>query len=121
MPKKGTEMNKLVKGAIAGTAGIALLMGGAGSLALWNDSANITDASVTSATLRIAATNGTWTGSPTLMAPGQTASYQATVTITSKGSNLLSRLSVDPASITGDADLKGALVTDVVLSSVTGG
>ena len=32
-------MNKLVKGSIAGAAGIILLMGGAGSLAYWNDSA----------------------------------------------------------------------------------
>jgi alternate signal-mediated exported protein len=32
-------MNKLAKGAIAGAAGIILLMGGAGSLAYWSDSA----------------------------------------------------------------------------------
>ena len=29
-------MNKLVKGSIAGAAGIALLLGGAGTFALWN-------------------------------------------------------------------------------------
>jgi alternate signal-mediated exported protein len=59
-------MNKLVKGAIAGAAGIVLLMGGAGSLAYWNDSANAGPASgsnsITAGTLTITAVNsGAWT------------------------------------------------------------
>ncbi len=59
-------MNKLVKGAIAGAAGIVLLMGGAGSLAYWNDSANAGPGagsnSITAGTLTITAANaGTWT------------------------------------------------------------
>jgi alternate signal-mediated exported protein len=59
-------MNKLVKGAIAGAAGIVLLMGGAGSLAYWNDSANAGPGaganSITAGTLTITAANsGSWT------------------------------------------------------------
>jgi alternate signal-mediated exported protein len=59
-------MNKLVKGAIAGAAGIVLLMGGAGSLAYWNDSASAGPGggsnSITAGTLTIAAANtGSWT------------------------------------------------------------
>ncbi|MCU1417848.1 MAG: hypothetical protein JWP32_2022 [Schumannella sp.] len=59
-------MNKLVKGAIAGAAGIVLLMGGAGSLAYWNDSANAGPSagsnSITAGTLTISAVNaGAWT------------------------------------------------------------
>jgi alternate signal-mediated exported protein len=58
-------MNKLVKGSIAGAAGIILLMGGAGSLAYWNDSAAAGPAggtSITAGTLTITAVNaGTWT------------------------------------------------------------
>jgi alternate signal-mediated exported protein len=66
MPEKGTEMNKLVKGAVAGAAGIILLMGGAGSLAYWNDSANAGPASgqnvITAGTMTIAAADaGSWT------------------------------------------------------------
>src|SRR5688500_9753810 len=114
-------MNKLVKGAIAGAAGIALLMGGAGSLALWNDSAAITDASVASGTLTLGATAGTWTGNPALMVPGDSATYTSTVTITAKGTNLLSRLSIDPASITGTASLVSNLNTTFTLGTVTGG
>jgi alternate signal-mediated exported protein len=114
------NMNKLVKGAIAGAAGIALLMGGAGSLALWNDSAAITDQSVSSGTLSITATNGTWTG-PALLVPGDSATYTSTLTITAKGANLLSRLSIDPASITGTAGLVSNLTTSLALGTVTGG
>jgi alternate signal-mediated exported protein len=114
-------MNKLVKGAIAGAAGIVLLMGGAGSLALWNDSATIADASVSSGTLAITASAGSWTGNPALMVPGDTATYTANLTITAKGTNLHSTLSIDPASITGTAALKGALVTSFTLGAVTGG
>ncbi len=59
-------MNKLVKGSIAGAAGIILLMGGAGSLAYWNDSANAGPGagsnSITAGTLTVTAVNGgTWT------------------------------------------------------------
>jgi alternate signal-mediated exported protein len=60
-------MNKLVKGAIAGAAGIVLLMGGAGSLAYWNDSAQAgptTGTSITAGTLTVTAQNaGSWTKS----------------------------------------------------------
>lgn len=61
-------MNKLVKGSIAGAAGIILLMGGAGSLAYWNDSAAAGPASgsnsITAGTLTVTAANaGTWTKS----------------------------------------------------------
>jgi alternate signal-mediated exported protein len=34
-------MNKMFKGAVAGAAGVALLLGGAGTFALWNDAASI--------------------------------------------------------------------------------
>jgi len=59
-------MNKLVKGAIAGAAGIVLLMGGAGSLAYWNDSTNAGPGagsnSITAGTLTVTAVNaGSWT------------------------------------------------------------
>ena len=114
-------MNKIVKGAIAGGAGIALLMGGAGTLALWNSDAQITDAAINSGTLTLAATAGSWTGNPALIVPGDTATYTANVTITAKGTNLKSTLAIDPATITGDATLKGALVTSFSLGTVTGG
>ena len=44
-------MNKLVKGAVAGAAGIALLLGGAGTFALWNASTNVSTGSISTGTL----------------------------------------------------------------------
>jgi len=59
-------MNKVAKGAIAAAAGVILLMGGAGSLAYWNDTANAGPASgsntITAGNLTVAAVNsGAWT------------------------------------------------------------
>lgn len=55
-------MNKLTKGAIAGAAGIALLLGGAGSFALWNGTASASAGSIQSGSLSLtAATDGVWT------------------------------------------------------------
>jgi len=59
-------MNKLVKGSIAGAAGIILLMGGAGSLAYWNDTATAGPGagsnSITAGTLTVTAVDaGSWT------------------------------------------------------------
>ncbi|PZQ91987.1 MAG: alternate-type signal peptide domain-containing protein [Leifsonia xyli] len=59
-------MNKNIKASIAIAAGVVLLMGGAGSLAYWNDSANVGPASgsnvITAGNLTVVAQNaGTWT------------------------------------------------------------
>src|SRR5690554_524090 len=63
---KGNAMNKLVKGSIAGAAGIALLLGGAGTLALWNADIDIDPGTVTAGTLSVApvGTPGWWDASP---------------------------------------------------------
>src|SRR6188474_1998822 len=54
-------MNKLTKGTIAGAAGIALLLGGAGTFALWNDTADIAGGTISSGELSIDATTaGVW-------------------------------------------------------------
>ena len=64
--REGVVMNKIAKSTIATAAGVVLLMGGAGSLAYWNDSVNAGPAagsnSITAGTLTIAAANaGAWT------------------------------------------------------------
>lgn len=54
-------MNRLVKASVAGAAGIALLMGGAGTFSLWNSAATIRSGTVSSGTLSIAAAGtGVW-------------------------------------------------------------
>jgi len=107
-------MNKLVKGAIAGAAGIVLLMGGAGSLAYWNDSASAGPASgqnlINAGTLKIEAVDsGSWTkgfynasnvlvGSTSTITPanlgavrivpGNKLTYTQTFTLTASGDDL---------------------------------
>lgn len=94
-------MNKLIKGSIAGAAGIALLLGGAGTLAYWNDSATLASAgTVSSGELDIASTTtGAWTGLPAntsianfKMVPGDSITYTETFTVTATGDNIKAEL-----------------------------
>ncbi len=107
-------MNKITKGAIAGAAGIALLLGGAGTFALWNDSATINASSVSSGTLTIAAgsagtwanvTSGTPVSIPSISAfkivPGHKLTFTQTVNIVATGNDLKANLTFDPTTITG--------------------
>jgi alternate signal-mediated exported protein len=117
-------MNKLVKGSIAGAAGIALLLGGAGTLALWNATADIDGVTVTSGSLTLAetATSPDWTG-PTTMVPGDVATYTTELTITVVGDTLKSTLSLDEGSLSGGAELPADLAVSFVAThaSLTAG
>lgn len=117
-------MNKLVKGSIAGAAGIILLMGGAGSLAYWNDSAAAGPAggsnSITAGTLTVTAVNaGTWSKSfynasnvqvgsaasvPTLSAvrlvPGNRLVYTQQFNVVAIGDDLWFTVSNTPGAVT---------------------
>lgn len=120
-------MNKLAKAAIAGAAGIALLLGGAGSLAFWNDSAGMGGASITAGTLTIRSnTDGAWTndGNPVDLAtfravPGDELVFTTTFNVTATGDNLSATVGITGDSIeaasTGAADtaLAGLLTKSV--------
>lgn len=108
-------MNKLVKGSIAGAAGVALLLGGAGTLALWNDSASINAGTVTSGVLDVAnAAPGTWSPDLDLIVPGDTVVYTDTLEVTATGDNLSATVTTNIASITNN--ITGAVVTsDIVV------
>lgn len=101
-------MNKLTKAAIVGAAGIALLLGGAGSLAYWNSSASLTGATITAGELTIAANNdGAWAdanGPITLSSfravPGDVLTYTATFDVTAVGDNLTATVGLTGDSIT---------------------
>lgn len=128
-------MNKLVKGSIAGAVGIALLLGGAGTFALWNGTANVAAGSVASGTLTIASNNATavWRDiSPDKTAstidistfkivPGDTIELTQSIKVTATGNNLRAVLTYDPASITtstaADLALKNKLVYDLSTAS----
>lgn len=112
-------MNKFTKGAIATGAGVVLLLGGAGTFALWNDDATLNGGTVSSGTLEITAgTTGTWTDASDdsvinianfRIVPGDVLEFTQNVQIDATGDNLEGELTVDGTSITGDAALIAAL------------
>src|SRR5690554_6921931 len=139
-------MNKLVKGSIAGAAGIALLLGGAGTLAYWNDSATLSGAgTVTAGVLDISVDEaGAWTAeyeSATAnltsaqmanyrIVPGDKLVYTESFTVTATGNNLSFKLdetvtdavtsSINGANVTStfDVTLGAATITDFTDLSV---
>lgn len=86
-------MNKLVKASVASAAGIALLMGGAGSLALWNDAATVTSGSVSTGELSLTSNgDGAWDTGIALWVPGDTDTYTETFEIVASGDNIAAEL-----------------------------
>ncbi|WP_052193540.1 alternate-type signal peptide domain-containing protein [Microbacterium sp. ZOR0019] len=102
-------MNKIAKSALAAAAGIALLMGGAGTLAAWSDGSFAPLASVISAgDLELSVpSSGVWrdeTGAVITLdgyriAPGDTIIHETTMQLTAHGENLHGEILLDPASI----------------------
>jgi alternate signal-mediated exported protein len=143
-------MNKLVKGAIAGAAGIVLLMGGAGSLAYWNDSAQAgpaTGTTITAGTLNVTAVDaGAWTkgfynasntlvgsvGSVSNLAavrivPGNRLVYTQTFNVNASGDDLYFTIASTNGSVSGataaaaDTALAAQATGTFSVASVTGG
>jgi spore coat-associated protein N len=101
-------MNKATKGAMAAGAAGILLLGGAGTFALWEDIENINGAPVSTGLLTLGVTSGAWTDVtaplepvtiPNIalfnIVPGDTLTYTTVATITAEGNNLQGELNVD--------------------------
>jgi alternate signal-mediated exported protein len=126
-------MHRPVKGAIAlGVAGL-LLLGGAGTYALWSDSVDLAGGTINSGQLEfVNTTTGEWRdisdgtpGDPITdisgfrIVPGDVLTYSLSTTLRASGDNLEATLAADPSSITGDADLLADI--DVTTAVSTGG
>jgi alternate signal-mediated exported protein len=120
-------MNKLTKAAIAGAAGIALLLGGAGSLAYWNDSADLAGASITAGHLIIEANDdGAWEDADGAIdiatfraVPGDVLSYSATFDVTAIGDNLSATVALTGDSIVAaSTDAKDVALAALLQESV---
>lgn len=131
-------MNKLVKGAVAGAAGIALLLGGASTFALWNASATANAGVVQSGQLKLekGTAGATWTdlstGTATTidniatyrLVPGSKIQFSQPLTVTAVGTNLRATLAPTlPGSTTalGQALTKTFTVTSPGSSAVPAG
>lgn len=100
---EGTRtLNKMTKGAIATAAGVMLLIGGGGTLAVWNIEKNAAAGTVAAGDLNLVADTGVWTvngqaGTINIDAyrivPGDTLTYTQDVDITLEG-NISATLAV---------------------------
>lgn len=102
-------MNKFLVSAIAGAAGLTLLLGGAGTFALWNSTASLSGGTIVAGNLLVtdsAPTNGVWKNGATVISlssyrivPGDTLTYTKTIDITATGDNLIATLAIADATI----------------------
>jgi alternate signal-mediated exported protein len=126
-------MNKLTKGAIAGAAGIALLLGGAGTFALWNSTIGVSGGSIATGTLAFGTTAGaTWrddsagatstTFNPGTqkIVPGDVVSLTQNITVNATGKNLKAKLAYVPSSVPIPTDLVGKIVPTLTVTWVSG-
>lgn len=127
-------MNKLVKGSIAGAAGIALLLGGAGTFALWNDAETVNAGTIATGELDIALSGtGSWVDAspeyttpvafnPTTekIVPGDTIRFTQNVSIKATGKNLKAELSYNAGSIVINPALTSHVTVALTASKLTG-
>lgn len=139
-PKKVERMNKATKGAIAAGAAAVLLLGGLGSLAVWNDSETLGGGTITSGdlSLELVPNTAAWVdasddvnGGVDLpiadianfrVVPGDVVAYTAQFDIKAEGNNLTANLTADTANVTAGTDsdeLLAAITTSVSATSPT--
>lgn len=129
-------MKKSSKGALAAAAAGALLLGGAGSLAFWSDSATLPGVSLTAGELKLSdpvctdwildsqeAPPGTVVTASTLFVPGDVITQTCTSTVTATGDHLRATVGVtDPATtpsypddvtVESNFDINGAALTEI--------
>lgn len=126
-------MHKIMTGTIASAAGIALLLGGAGSFALWNAEASSAATGVRSGTLTLTALDdGAWTDitngrtdtidpAKVLMVPGNTYRFTQTLVVGATGKDMRAQLTYAPQSITGDQGLIAATTRTLEVTSSSAG
>lgn len=119
------HLSNATKGALAATAAGVLLLGGAGSLAYWNDSETVTGGAISSGVLSLTQEPGqvcsdwtldsaggatAYTPGVTLVVPGDVITKVCDYTVNATGAHVAADLSMDATSITGSNALASALV-----------
>lgn len=116
-------MNKMTKGALATGLGVALLIGGGGSLAVWNTSAQASAGQIVAGNMGLQAAAGTWTNSAGTnvttkmtagtyrIVPGDTLSFTQPVSVTLSGDLMKAKLTVTDDALTTDRTFNAANYT----------
>ncbi|WP_157697086.1 alternate-type signal peptide domain-containing protein [Brachybacterium avium] len=99
-------MNKFAKGSVAAGAGLVLLLGGAGTLAYWNDTAELTGGTINTGKLELDADQDMLTESiesqSDLWVPGDERAFATSLTLTADGTNIQGTIALEESSIIGD-------------------
>ncbi|GAA1131802.1 alternate-type signal peptide domain-containing protein [Citricoccus alkalitolerans] len=103
-------MKKMTKGAIVTGLGVALLLGGGGTLAVWNTSQTANAGSISTGAMSLTPSKGVWTTnlsqsaipdiSAYRMVPGEKLTYTQDVAVGLEGDHLTAALSVDTDDVT---------------------
>lgn len=118
-------MNKMIKGAAVAGLGVALLLGGAGTLAVWNDSAESQAEKIQAGDLEVTAHPGNWTSSLSgaigaediaqyRVIPGESITYSQQLDVVLVGDELKATLKVTGADVTEGSTFQPG---DVMVSS----
>jgi alternate signal-mediated exported protein len=122
-------MNTMIKGAIAGATGIALLLGGFGTYAVWSDSENLAENGVQSGQLNIDTTPGVYDDANSgaaddwsvddEMVPGDKVTYTQVFTVKGDGKNLAGTISYSEPNLTSTFSPELDYSVEVTSSSAT--
>jgi alternate signal-mediated exported protein len=110
-------MNKFAKGSLAAGAGLVLLLGGAGTLAYWNDTAGVTGGTIEAGTLDLkvkeheAGKAGTWyhqgdvidDASTWAIVPGDELTYEVDLSLIAVGNNMAGEIALNQDFVISEA------------------
>lgn len=127
-------MNKIIKGSIAGAAGVVLLLGGVGTFALWNESTTAEGGTVSTGNLDLAlvADTAEWADisadadgaafdpNEDAIVPGDTITFAQDFTVTAWGKNLRAELGINPTSYTISPSVADHVTVELDLSADAG-
>lgn len=100
-------MNKFAKGSLAAGAGVVLLLGGAGTLAYWNDTAELNGGTINAGKLDLDAAAGSWDEEITTWVPGDRATFTTDLVLETEGDDIQGTIALDEDSIQISGDESG--------------
>ncbi|GAB3812686.1 hypothetical protein GCM10028820_06160 [Tessaracoccus terricola] len=122
-------MNKMIKGAAVAGLGVALLLGGAGTLAVWNDAAESNAGAIVAGDLEVTAGSGQWESNLSgvvadiaqyRVIPGETLTYSQVLDVVLVGDELEAVLSVTGTGVNKDFKSENVEVSEPTLTNSAG-